>query len=100
MALSTPAKRLPYSKHAAPSRPFPNVPDRHATASKVYIAVVTVPAVDDATDDAVVQWLNPPAADATADKTYVLSLAVTGDDTTGGSTAVPSWVEYTADLTP
>jgi hypothetical protein len=43
---------------------------------------------------------DPPAADATADKTYVLSLAVTGDDTVGGSTSVMIWVEYTADLTP
>lgn len=43
---------------------------------------------------------DPPDAHATVDKTYVLSLAVTGADTAGGSTSVLSWVEYTADLTP
>lgn len=100
MAL-TAGKQISSYPHAAPSRPFPDTPAPHATASKVYVAVVTVPAEDDATHPvALVQYLEPPAAHATDDKTYVLSLAVTGDDTTGGSTAVPSWVEYTADLTP
>lgn len=101
MALSTPAKRLNPSKHAAPSRPFPNVPDAHATAAKMYLAVLTVPAADDASaGDPVVQWLLPPAAHATDDKVYTLQITVTGDDTTGGSTVVPVWTETTADLTP
>lgn len=43
---------------------------------------------------------DPPDAHATDDKTYVLALTVTGADTAGGSTAVLSFVEYTADLTP
>jgi hypothetical protein len=43
---------------------------------------------------------DPPAADATADKVYVLSVTVTGKDTAGGSTSVLSWVENTTDLTP
>jgi hypothetical protein len=43
---------------------------------------------------------DPPAADATADKVYVLSLSVTGADTVGGSTSVMTWVESTIDLTP
>jgi hypothetical protein len=43
---------------------------------------------------------DPPAADATDDVIYVLSLTVTGADTAGGSTAVLSWVENATDLTP
>lgn len=100
MALSTPARRLPNSVSAAPSRVFPDTPAAHATAAKAYIAIVTIPAADDADTTPVVQYLLPPAADATADKTYTLQLVVTGDDTTGGSTAVPVWTESTIDLTP
>lgn len=100
MALTT-GKQIPSVKSAAPSRPFPDTPAPHATAAKAYIAVVTVPAADDATNPvARIQYLEPPTADATVDKTYVLSLSVLGADTTGGSTAIPTWVEYTADLTP
>jgi hypothetical protein len=43
---------------------------------------------------------DPPAAHATNDKVYVLSVTVTGADTAGGSTAVLSWVENATDLTP
>lgn len=101
MALSTPARRLPNSVSAAPSRVFPDTPAAHATAAKAYIAIVTVPAADDASAGTpVVQYLLPPAAHATDDKVYTLQLTVTGDDTSGGSTAVPVWTETTADLTP
>lgn len=99
MALST-GKALNPSPSSAQSRPFPDVPDKHATAAKAYFAVVTVPAVDDAEGRVLVQYLLPPDAHATDDKVYVLSLTVTGADTTGGSTAVPSWVENATDLTP
>lgn len=93
-------RRINPSNNAAPSRAFPDTPAKHATAAKVYIAVVTVPAADDTEEDVLVQYLEPPAAHATEDRNYVLTVTVTGDDTTGGSTAVPSWVQYTADLTP
>jgi hypothetical protein len=86
-------RRVPTSLHAAPSRAFPDTPDAHATDRKVYLAVVTVPAAAD--DDAgapVVEYLEPPAAHATDDLAYELTLTVTGQDTSGGSTAVFSWV--------
>lgn len=99
MAL-TPGRRVVTNPAAAPSRSFPDTPAPHATAAKAYVAIVTVPAADDASTTPLVQYLEPPAPHATDDKVYVLSLTVTGADTTGGSTAVPSWVENATDLTP
>lgn len=95
MALTTGRRINPFNR-AAPSRAIPDTPAPHATASKVYIAVVTVPAADDAEDRVLVQYLEPPAAHATNDLSYALKVTVTGDDTTGGSTAVPTWGLITA----
>jgi hypothetical protein len=89
-------RRINPNNNAAPSRAFPDTPAPHATAAKTYIAVVTVPAADDTESRVLVQYLAPPAAHATNDLQYALKITVTGDDTTGGSTSVPSWGLITA----
>jgi hypothetical protein len=91
-----PASKTLRPSPSAPGKELPRPAGRRRHRRQDLRPVVTVPAADDTESRVLVQYLSPPAAHATNDLQYALKLTVTGDDTTGGSTSVPSWGLITA----